>query len=151
MKTRKFQIVGDLIIALVCAIPTGFFAEKYNEGYKYYYNLLMYESDPQLLTMSEWYISRCWLVVGCGVSLTVLLMSVYSLIIKANSFKHNITFIILSIFFAVLVFGVNQLLGLNASLQFLLDIANRILIYTFILVFGFLSYFDSKKQRIQKS
>ena len=62
-----------------------------------------------------------------------------------------VSIIILSIFFAVLVFGVNQLLGLNASLQFLLDIANRILIYTFILVFGFLSYFDSKKQRIQKS
>ena len=150
MKTRKIQIVGDLIIALVCAVPTAFFAEQYNEGYKYLYNLFMYESDYQLLTMAKWYISRCWIVVGCGVSLLVLLMSAFSLIIKANSFKHNITFIILSIFFAVMVFGINQLLGVNASLQFLLGIVNRILIYTFILVFGFRSYFDSKKQRLQK-
>lgn len=38
MKKRKFQIIGDFIIAVVCAIPTGFLAESQNEGYKYYYN-----------------------------------------------------------------------------------------------------------------
>ncbi len=151
MKKRIFQIVGDFIIALVCAIPTGFLVEKQNEGYKYYYNLFMYESDPQLSIMSKWYISRCWLIIGCGISLTVLLMSVYSLIIKANSFKHNITFIIISMFFAGSVLGLNQLLGGYASLQFLLNIINPILVCFFIVGFAVTSYLDSKKSIIRIS
>lgn len=149
MKKRLLHIIGDFIIACICAIPAAFLAERQHEGYKYFFNLYLSESDPQLLTMAKWYTSRCWLIIGCFVSLVVLLMSVYSLILRANSRKHNVIFIIVSIFFAGIVFGINQLLGLNASLQFLLDIVNRILIYSFILVFGFASYFDSKKQRTQ--
>ena len=149
MKKRLLHNIGDFFIAFACIIPAGFLAERQNEGYKYYFNLYLSESDPQLLTMAKWYTSRCWLIIGCFVSLMVLLMSVYSLILRANSRKHNVIFIIVSIFFAGIVFGVNQLLGLNASLQFLLGIVNRILIYSFILVFGFTSYFDSKKQRTQ--
>lgn len=145
MKKRILQFVGDFIIAIACAIPTGFLAEKYNDGYKYFYNLFMYESDPQLLMMAKWYRSQCWLILGCGISLTALLMSVYSLFLRANSCKHNIISIILSMIFAGISFGLNLLLGGNASLQFLINIINPILIGCFIVVFGITSNLDSKK------
>lgn len=105
----------------------------------------MYESDPQLLIMAKWYTSQCWLILGCGISLTVLLMSVYSLFLRANSRKHNVLSIILSIFCAGISFGLNQLLGRIASLQFLLNIINPILIGCFIVLFAITSYLDSKK------
>lgn len=151
MKKRLFQIVGNIIIAVLCAIPVGFLAESQNEGYKYYYNLFISKSDPQLLIMANWYISRCWLIIGCGTSVTVLLMSVYSLFLRVNSRKHNVMYIIMSMFLAGIVFGLNQLLGGNASLQSLLNIINPILIYSFIGVFGIASYLDYKKKGIQIS
>ena len=148
LKKKTLQIIGDFAIALACAIPSGLLAKRQNEGYKYFYNLFMHESDPQLEIMAKWYISRCWTIIGCGISLAVLLMSVYSLIIKANSLKHNITFIVISIFFAGSVWGLNLLLGGNASLQFLIDVINPILIGFFTVGFAVTSYLDSKNNII---
>lgn len=149
MKKRIFQFVGDLIIILACSIPAGFWVEQYNEGHNYYYNLFIHESDPQLLTVSNWYTLRCWQIIGGNYAVIVLLMSVFSMIIKANSRKHNITFIIISIVYAGIVLGLNHLLGVCEASQFSLNIINPLLNSIFILVFGFTSYFDSKKHREQ--
>jgi hypothetical protein len=151
MKKKTLQIIGDFAIALACAIPTGLLAERQNEGYKYFYNLFIHESDTQLAIMAKLYISRCWTIIWCGISLVVLLMSVYSIIIKANSLKHNIAFIIISLFFAGSVWGINLLLGENESLQFLINVINPIFIGFFTVGFAVTSYFDSKNNIIQMS
>ncbi len=148
---RKFQIIGDYIIGLSCAIPTGLLAERQNDGYKYFNNLFIHESDPQLEIMAKWYLSRCWTIIGCGISLAVLLMSVYSLIIKANSFKHNIAFIIISMFFSGSILGLNLFWGVNASLHFLINIINPILVYFFTVGFAVTSYLDSKNNIVRIS
>ena len=89
MKKKILQFIGDAIIILACSIPAGFLIEQYNEGYNYYFNLFIHESEPQLLTTSTWYILRCWQIRGCTSAVIVLLMSVYSMIIKANSRKTS--------------------------------------------------------------
>lgn len=73
------------------------------------------------------------------------------MIIKINSHKHNISFIIISIAYAGIVLGLNHLLGVCEASPFSLDIVNYILNDIFILGFGITSYFDSKKNRIKIS
>ena len=148
---RKLQIIGDYIIGLPCAIPTGLLAERQNDGYKYFNNLFIHESDPQLEIMAKWYLSRCWTIIGCGISLAVLLMSVYSLIIKANSFKHNIAFIIISMFFSGSIWGLNLFWGVKTSLHFLINIIDPILVCFFTVGFAVTSYLDSKNNIVRIS
>lgn len=145
MKKKALLNLGFIIIAICCLLPAIYWASKYQKGYDYFFNLFLSEDDSQLLFMANWYTSRCWLIVGLGIALTTLLMSVYSQILKANSFKYNIVFIGVSFVFAGIVFILNNLLGRTASLQFLLDIVNPIIINSFLLVFCITSHFDSKK------
>lgn len=151
MKKKILQFIGDAIIILACSIPAGFLIEQYNEGYNYYFNLFIHESEPQLLTTSTWYILRCWQIRGCTSAVIVLLMSVYSMIIKANSRKYNITFIIISIVYAGFILGLNQLLGICEISRFSLDIINYLLNDVLVLVFGITYYFDFKKNMVKTS
>lgn len=144
-KKRLLHIIGNFIIACICMIPAGFLAERQNDSYEYYYNLYLSESDPQLLTMARLHTSRCWMIVGLAVSLTILLMSVYSLILKANSRRYTFIFVVITVFFAGTFLGINILLSKNEFAHFLF-IINRVLIYSYILLYGFTARFDSRKQ-----
>ena len=72
-------------------------------------------------------------------------MSVYSLILKANSRRYTFIFVVITVLFAVTFLGINILLSKNEFAQFLFVI-NRVLIYGYILLYGFTARFDSRKQ-----
>lgn len=146
MKKKTIQTIADFVIAIAVGVVTAVVAQKTYSNSEYFFNLYNnVEAADELLQQAYWYVTLSWMTISLGVAGMVFLTAIGSIILKSNSFRHNLIFISIAVLLSGVFLTMNLLIGGNIYLHGFVITANIFLSVVLILAYGILSYFDNKR------